>query len=73
MDRSAKEELAALGRMSAEQKLAVMHGLWLKAWEFTAAGVRERHPGWTEDIVQNAVRTHFARGTFNEPWPAERR
>jgi hypothetical protein len=61
MDRSAEVELAALRRMSAEEKLAVMHGLWRTSWDLTAIGVRRRHPDWSEDRVLTEVRAHFAR------------
>lgn len=61
MDRSAEVELAALRRMTATEKIAVMHSLWRTAWELTSVGVRRRHPDWSEDQIQAEVRARFAR------------
>ena len=61
MDRSAEVELAALRRMTAAEKVAVMHSLWRTAWELTGVGVRRRHPEWSAVQVQAEVRTRFAR------------
>jgi hypothetical protein len=61
MDRSDEVELAALRRMTATEKIAVMHSLWRTAWELTSVGVRRRHPDWSEDQIQAEIRAQFAR------------
>lgn len=52
-------ELAILRRMTAAQKLAVMHGLWRTAWKLKEAGVRTQHPDWTPEQVTARVREIF--------------
>jgi hypothetical protein len=52
-------ELARLRAMTATEKVAVMHSLWRQAWALTAAGVRARHPDWTPEQVDVAVREIF--------------
>lgn len=53
------QELARLRAMSASEKVAVMHALWRQGWTLTAAGVRARHPEWTPEQVEEAVRAIF--------------
>jgi hypothetical protein len=45
--------------MSASEKVAVTHALWRQGWALTVAGVRARHPDWTRDQVNDAVRAIF--------------
>ncbi len=52
-------DLAALRRMTAAQKLDVMHALWRQAWALKAAGVRMQHPDWTDAQVEACVREIF--------------
>ncbi|MBA3709685.1 MAG: hypothetical protein H0W83_12795 [Planctomycetes bacterium] len=52
-------ELARLKRMTASEKVAVMHSLWHQAWVFKASGVRAQHPGWTPEQVEERVRELF--------------
>lgn len=52
-------ELARLRRMTASEKVAVMHSLWRQAWSLKAAGVRAHHPDWDPERVDAAVREIF--------------
>jgi hypothetical protein len=52
-------ELERLRAMTATEKVAVMHSLWNQAWALSAAGVRARHPDWTVEQVEAAVREIF--------------
>jgi hypothetical protein len=52
-------ETAILRRMTAAQKLAVLHALWRQAWELKAAGIRVQHPEWTHQQVEARVRDIF--------------
>lgn len=51
----------ALLRMSAEQKIAVAHGLRELAWELKAAHIRAQQPELPEPDVQALVREVFLR------------
>lgn len=42
--------------MSAHEKVGLAHALWVEAREVIAAGVRARHPRWTEEEVAACVR-----------------
>jgi hypothetical protein len=50
-----------LRAMTPERKLQVAQQLRRTAWEITAAGVRNRHPGWSDDQIQEEVRVIFRR------------
>ena len=52
-------ELARLRAMTASEKVAVMHALWRQAWSLTVAGVRGRHPDWSQGQVDAATRAIF--------------
>jgi predicted Fe-S protein YdhL (DUF1289 family) len=52
-------ELARWRAMSATEKVAVIHALHAQAWSLTRAGVRARHPDWTDEAVEAAVREAF--------------
>jgi hypothetical protein len=52
-------DTAILRRMTPERKLAVMHALWLQAWDLKWAGIRLQHPEWTDDRVADRVRELF--------------
>ncbi len=54
-------ELTRLRAMTATEKLATMHALWLQAWSLTSAGVRARHPEWTPEQVEAEIRLIFHR------------
>ena len=42
--------------MSAEEKIRLSEALWAEAREVTTAGVRARHPEWSEAQVADGVR-----------------
>lgn len=42
--------------MTPDEKFRLAHTLWLQAREAAAAGVRLRHPDWTESQVAHEVR-----------------
>jgi hypothetical protein len=50
-----------LRALTPERKLEVAQGLRRTAWEITAAGIRKRHPAWSEGEVQEEVRAVFSR------------
>jgi hypothetical protein len=52
-------QLARLRAMSPTEKVAVMHALHRQAWSLTRAGIRARHPDWTDDEVEAGVRSAF--------------
>ncbi|MBA3498119.1 MAG: hypothetical protein H0T86_13530 [Gemmatimonadales bacterium] len=54
-------ELTRLRAMTATEKLATMHALWLQAWSLTSARVRARHPEWTPEQVEAEIRLIFHR------------
>ena len=42
--------------MTADEKVRLSQALWREAWSVAAAGVRARHPEWTEEQVATGVR-----------------
>lgn len=53
------EYLAALRRLSGEQKLRTAAALYWGARKIKAARLRELHPDWTEEQVQEEVKRIF--------------
>jgi hypothetical protein len=53
------EYVAALRNTSGQQKWKTAFALYWDARRFKAAALREQHPEWTEDRVQNAVKEIF--------------
>lgn len=53
------EYVATLRRMSGEQKLRTAFGLYWSARKLKAARLREQHPDWTEEQVQQRVKEIF--------------
>lgn len=45
--------------MTVEEKIRLSHALWEDAWHVSAAGVRARHPEWSEAEVAVGVRALF--------------
>lgn len=41
--------------MTADEKVRLSHALWIEAWNVTSAGVRARHPDWSEEQVAARV------------------
>lgn len=54
------EQLKALRRMTAYDKLRVAGEMWKTAWQAKAAYLRKKHPEWTEEEVLREVRRIFA-------------
>lgn len=48
-----------LRKMTPEQKLELAMDLYWSAWDFKAAYLRDLHPDWNEQAVQEAVREIF--------------
>jgi hypothetical protein len=53
------EYLANLRRMTGEQKWRTAFGLYWSARKLKAAAVRDQHPDWTEEQVQQRVKEIF--------------
>lgn len=47
--------------MTPAEKLAVMDALWHQAWALARAGMRDRHPDWSAEAIDDAVRSLFGR------------
>jgi len=52
-------QIQALRRMTAEQKLQAAMQLYWSARALKAAWIRDRHPDWTNEQVEEAVREIF--------------
>ena len=53
------EYVATLRRMTGEQKLRTAFGLYWSARKLKAARLREQHPDWSEEQVQQRVKEIF--------------
>ncbi len=53
------EYIATLRRMTGAQKLRTAFGLYWSARKLKAARLREQHPEWSEDRVQQRVKEIF--------------
>jgi hypothetical protein len=56
MNDARTRQIERIREMSANEKVRLSHALWLQAWNAAAAGVRARHPKWTEAEVAQRVR-----------------
>ena len=45
-----------LRAMTADEKARLAHALWVEARQIAAAGVRARHPDWSDEQVATGVR-----------------
>jgi len=45
-----------LRAMTADQKLRLSHVLWIEARNVMTAGVRARHPDWSDEQIAGRVR-----------------
>ncbi len=45
-----------LRKMTADEKVRLSHALWLEARNVTSAGIRGRHPDWSDEQVAARVR-----------------
>lgn len=57
------EYIATLQRLSGEQKLKTAGALYWAARKLKAAGLRQQHPEWTEEQVQEKVKKIFMHAT----------
>jgi hypothetical protein len=57
------EYIAILRRLTGAEKLRAAAGLYWFARRLKAAAIRQQHPDWTEDQVQDRVKEIFLRGT----------
>ena len=48
--------------MTPERKLRIADELYQTAWALKTAGIRMRHPDWSEEQVRRAVRDVFLHG-----------
>lgn len=55
-EESREIELTLLRRMTAAAKWRVAHSLWVTARQLTIAGIRSRHPEWSDTAVQAELR-----------------
>lgn len=53
------EYVATLRRMTGEQKWRTAFGMYWSARKLKAAAVRDQHPEWTEEQVQQRVKEIF--------------
>ena len=53
------EYLESLRRMTGEQKLRTAMALYWSARKLKAVRIREQHPAWTEEQVQQRVKEIF--------------
>jgi hypothetical protein len=56
MDNTPDRQAERFRAMTADEKVRLSHALWVEARDVTAAGVRARHPDWTEEEVAARVR-----------------
>jgi len=53
------EQIEIFRRMTPERRLQLAERLYWSARRLKAAGLRAQHPDWTEDKVENEVRSIF--------------
>jgi hypothetical protein len=56
MDNVLARQAERLRAMSADEKVRLSHALWAEARSVAAAGVRARHPDWSDDQIATRVR-----------------
>ena len=56
MDTVLARQAERLRAMTADEKVRLSHALWLEARNVAAAGVRARHPDWSDEQVAARVR-----------------
>ena len=56
MDSALARQTERFRTMTADQKVRLSEALWAEARAVTIAGVRGRHPGWSEEEVATRVR-----------------
>ena len=45
-----------LRAMTADEKVRLSHALWVEAWNVAFAGIRGRHPDWSDEQVTARLR-----------------
>ena len=58
-EQASPEQLAILRAMTGGQRLQLAEQLYWSVRKLTAAGVRQRHPDWSEEQVKAEVRAIF--------------
>jgi hypothetical protein len=56
MNPALARQIERLRAMSADEKVRMAHALWIEARQVMAAGIRARHPDWSDEQVAAAVR-----------------
>ena len=56
MNPALTRQVERLRAMTADEKVRLSHALWLEARSLMAAGVRARHPDWSDEQVATEVR-----------------
>lgn len=56
MDHALGQQIERLRVMTADEKVRLSHALWIEARNVTSAGVRGRHPEWSDEQVAVRVR-----------------
>lgn len=56
MDRALTHQTERLRVMTADEKLRLSHALWIETRNVTSAGIRGRHPDWSDQQVAARVR-----------------
>lgn len=56
MKRALARQTERFRTMTADEKVRLSQALWVEARAVTTAGVRGRHPGWSEEQVAARVR-----------------
>jgi hypothetical protein len=58
-EQASPEQIAALRAIPGEQRLLLAEQLYWAARKMKAAGVRDQHPDWSEDQINEQVRQIF--------------
>jgi hypothetical protein len=56
MDTVLARQTERLRAMTADEKVRLSHALWVEARAVASAGVRARHPDWSDEQVATGVR-----------------
>lgn len=56
MDSSRARQAERIREMTADQKVRLSHALWVEARNVMVAGVRARHPEWSDAQIAARVR-----------------
>lgn len=56
MESALERQAERFRAMTADEKVRLSEALWVEARAVTIAGVRGRHPGWSEEEIATRVR-----------------